>query len=326
MRAMVLDAPRRPLRAGDLPEPVAGAGEAAIRVRACGVCRTDLHIADGELARSKLPLVLGHQIVGEVVAVGPDVEGVSPGTRVGVPWLASVDGTCRACRAGRENLCPNARFTGYDVDGGYAELVVAGATACLQLPDAIGDVEATPLLCAGAIGYRALRMAGDAATIGLFGFGNAARLVAQIARHEGRRVLAFTRPGDTETQSLARSLGCAWAGGSTDETPEPLDAAILFAAVGELVPLALAALAPGGVAVCAEIHMSDIPSFRYELLWHERQVRSVANLTWADGRALLAIAAEIDLRTETTAFPLEDANAALAAARRGTVGTAVLVP
>jgi propanol-preferring alcohol dehydrogenase len=297
-----------------------------VRVLACGICRTDLHIVDGELAEPRLPLVLGHQVVGEVAELGEGVSRFVIGDRVGVPWLGWADGTCAFCRSGRENLCPSARFTGYQLDGGYAERLVADARACLPVPAAIEPVDATPLLCAGAIGYRALRMAGDASIVGLYGFGNAARLVAQIARHEGRRVFAFTRPGDVETQEFARALGCAWAGDSTQPTPEPLEAALLFAAVGELVPLALASLAPGGVAVCAEIHMSDIPSFPYELLWHERQLRSVANLTWSDGRELLALAAEIALETETTAFELGDANVALAAARSGQGGTAVLVP
>jgi alcohol dehydrogenase, propanol-preferring len=326
MRAMVLEAPRSPLALRDVADPVAGPGQVVVRVLACGICRTDLHVVDGDLSEPKLPLTLGHQVAGEVLELGEGVTAPAVGDRVGVPWLAWADGTCRFCRSGRENLCPAARFTGYQVDGGYAERLIADARACLPVPANIEPVDATPLLCAGAIGYRALRMAGDGSTIGLYGFGNAARLVAQIARHEGRRVFAFTRPGDVETQGLARSLGCAWAGDSTGSAPEQLDAALLFAAVGELVPLALASLAPGGVAVCAEIHMSDIPSFPYDLLWHERQVRSVANLTWEDGRELLALAAEIGLETVTTTFALGDANAALAAARSGPGGTAVLVP
>jgi len=326
MRAMVLEAPRSPLVARDVVEPRPDPGQVGVRVLACGICRTDLHIVDGELAEPRLPLVLGHQVVGEVAELGEGVSRFVVGDRVGVPWLGWADGTCAFCRSGRENLCPSARFTGCQLDGGYAERLVADARACLPVPAAIEPVDATPLLCAGAIGYRALRMAGDASIVGLYGFGNAARLVAQIARHEGRRVFALTRPGDVETQEFARALGCAWAGDSTQPTPEPLEAALLFAAVGELVPLALASLAPGGVAVCAEIHMSDIPSFPYELLWHERQLRSVANLTWSGGRELLALAAEIELEAETTTFSLEDANVALAAARSGEGGTAVLIP
>jgi propanol-preferring alcohol dehydrogenase len=309
-----------------MPVPAATRGQSLIRVRCCAVCRTDLHIVDGDLDEPALPLILGHQVVGEVIEVGRDVRDLEPGARVGVPWLGWTDGTCAWCRSGRENLCPNARFTGYQRGGGFAELLVADRRACLEIPDAREDVDATPLLCAGAIGYRALRMAGDAPTLGLYGFGNAARLVAQIARHEGRRVLAFTRPGDAETQRDALALGCAWAGDSTSSPPEPLDAALVFAAVGDLVPLALAALEPGGVVVCAEIHMSDIPSFPYELLWHERQLRSVANLTWRDGRELLEIATRFTIETQTRTFALEDANAAIAAARAGERGTMVLVP
>jgi len=326
VRAMVLPSPRAPLEPRDVADPAPGDREVLIRVRACGICRTDLHIVDGDLTEPTLPLILGHQAVGEVVEVGRDVRDLERGARVGVPWLGSTDGTCGWCLSGRENLCPDARFTGYGRAGGFAELLVADRRACLEIPDARADVEATPLLCAGAIGFRALRMARDAATIGLYGFGNAARLVAQIARHEGRRVFAFTRPGDAQTQRDALALGCAWAGDSTSPPPEPLDAALLFAAVGDLVPLALAALHPGAVAVCAEIHMSDIPSFPYELLWHERQLRSVANLTWRDGRELLEIATEIGIQTQTTTFALEDANAAIAAVRSGEPGTMVLVP
>jgi propanol-preferring alcohol dehydrogenase len=294
-----------------------------VRVRACGVCRTDLHVVDGDLPDPKLPLVLGHQIVGEVVAVGEGA-GLRPGDRVGVPWLGRTDGTCAFCRTGRENLCPNARFTGYQLDGGYAELTVADARFCLPIPDGFGDLEAAPLLCAGLIGYRALRMTGDAGTLGLYGFGNAARLVAQVARSQGRRVVAFTRPGDAATQREALALGCAWAGDSTAAPPEPLDAAILFAAVGDLVPLALAAVAPGGSVVCAEIHMTDIPSFTYDLLWGERVLRSVANLTRRDGLEFLPLAAELGLTTHVTPFPLDRAGEALEAARTGEGGTAVL--
>jgi propanol-preferring alcohol dehydrogenase len=323
---MVLDAPGRPLREATVPDPVPGPGEVRLRVRACAVCRTDLHVVDGELPEPKLPLILGHQVVGVVEAVGDGVERPAPGDRVGVPWLAWADGTCPACRSGRENLCERARFTGYHVDGGYAELAVADAAFCLPVPAGFGDLDAAPLLCAGLIGHRALRMTGDPRTLGLYGFGNAARLVAQVARAEGREVLAFTRPGDAAARAEAMALGCSWAGDSTAPSPEPLDAAILFAAVGELVPLALAAVAPGGVVVCAEIHMTDIPSFPYALLWGERQLRSVANLTRRDGAEFLPLAAELGLRTSTRAFALTDANEALASARRGEPGTPVLVP
>jgi propanol-preferring alcohol dehydrogenase len=291
------------------------------------VCRTDLHVLDGELPDPKLPLVLGHQIVGVVDAVGDAVDAPTTGERVGIPWLGWTDGTCRSCTSGRENLCPEALFTGYHLDGGYAELAVADARYCLPIPDAFEDLDVAPLLCAGLIGYRALRMTGEARTLGLYGFGNSARLVAQVAGARGATLFAFTRPGDEITQREARELGCAWAGDSTELPPEPLDAAILFAAVGDLVPLALAATAPGGVVVCAEIHMSDIPSFPYELLWRERQLRSVANLTRQDGLEFLPIAAELGITTRTTVFPLELANEAIEATRAGAGGTtAVLVP
>jgi propanol-preferring alcohol dehydrogenase len=320
---MLFDGPGRPLRAAEVSDPRPGPGEVRVRVRACAVCRTDLHVVDGDLPDPKLPLVLGHQIVGEVDAVGDGAE-LRPGQRVGVPWLGRTDGTCRYCTTGRENLCPNARFTGYQLDGGFAEHAVADARFCLPIPDGFGDVEAAPLLCAGLIGYRALRMTGDAATLGLYGFGNAARLVAQVARSEGRRLVAFTRPGDAASQREALALGCAWAGDSTAAPPEPLDAAILFAAVGDLVPLALAAVAPGGSVVCAEIHMSDIPSFPYGLLWGERVLRSVANLTRRDGLEFLPLAAELGLTARTTVFPLDRVGEALEAARAGEGGTAVL--
>jgi propanol-preferring alcohol dehydrogenase len=308
------------------PAPEPGPGQVLIRVDACAICRTDLHIADGELAHPALPLVLGHQAVGAIEAVGGDVSGRSVGDRVGVPWLGWADGTCRYCTTGRENLCAGARFTGYDLDGGYAERLVADARFCLPIPHAFASLEAAPLLCAGAIGYRALRLAGEGERLGLYGFGNAARIVTQVALDQGREVFAFTRPGDEATQRVAVDLGCAWAGGSTEPPPKPLDAAILFAAVGDLVPLALAALAPGGTAVCAEIHMSDVPSFPYELLWRERVLRSVANLTRRDGEELLAVAARIPIRTQTRTFPLADANEALEATRRGSPETVVLVP
>jgi alcohol dehydrogenase, propanol-preferring len=314
---MVLDAPGRPLREAELPEPEAGPGQVLLEVRACAVCRTDLHVADGELPNPKLPLVLGHQIVG----VAED------GRRLGVPWLGWTDGTCRFCRTGRENLCDRARFTGYDLDGGYAERVVADERYCFPIPDGYTDEHAAPLLCAGLIGYRSLRLAGDAERIGLYGFGSSAHIVAQVARHQDRRVFAFTRPGDTEGQEFAIALGAEWAGGSDERPPEELDAAILFAPAGDLVPTALAALAKGGVVVCAGIHMSDIPSFRYELLWEERQLRSVANLTRADGEEFLALAPQVPVRTHVESFPLAAADEALTRMRGGRIqGSAVLLP
>jgi propanol-preferring alcohol dehydrogenase len=322
---MVLEAIGEPLRPRELPGPVPGPGEVHVGVRACGVCRTDLHIVDGELPQPKLPLVLGHQIVGTVLDVAPGVDGLPPGTRVGIPWLAWTCGTCRFCTSGRENLCDRARFTGYDRDGGYAAEAVADARYCFVLPDGYGDLEAAPLLCAGLIGHRALRLAGDPSRVGLYGFGAAAHIVAQVARAEGRRVFAFTRPGDDDARSLALELGAEWAGDSTGPAPEELDAAIVFAPVGALVPAALRAVGPGGTVVCAGIHMSDIPSFPYELLWRERVVRSVANLTRRDGEELLALAPRVPVRTEVEAFPLEDANVALDRLRRGQVrGAAVL--
>jgi propanol-preferring alcohol dehydrogenase len=299
----------------------------AIRVHACGVCRTDLHVVDGELTEPKLPLVPGHQIVGTVVAVGEGVGAHAPGDRVGVPWLGWTCGECRYCASGRENLCPRARFTGYQLDGGYAELAVADERYTLRLPDGYPDLQAAPLLCAGLIGYRSLTMCGEAERLGLYGFGASAHIVAQVARHQGRRVFALTREGDGETQEFARSLGVEWAGGSQTGPPEQLDAAIVFAPVGSLVPAALRALAPGGVVVCAGIHMSDIPSFPYEILWGERSVRSVANLTRRDGEEFLAIAPRVPVRTEVTDYPLEAANQALADLRDGRLrGAAVLVP
>jgi propanol-preferring alcohol dehydrogenase len=314
---MVLDAPGRPLRGVELPDPEPGSGQVLLEVRACAVCRTDLHVVDGDLPNPKLPLVLGHQIVGLA----------EDGRRLGVPWLGWTDGTCRYCRAGRENLCDRARFTGYDLDGGYAERVVADERYCFPIPDGYTDEQAAPLLCAGLIGYRSLRLAGDAERLGLYGFGASAHLVAQVARHQGRRVFAFTRPGDLEGQAFARELGAEWAGGADERPPEELDAAILFAPAGELVPTALAALAKGGVVVCAGIHMSDIPSFPYELLWEERQIRSVANLTRLDGEEFLALAPEVPVRTHVETFPLAAADEALAHLRAGRIrGAAVLVP
>lgn len=323
---MVLEAPGRPLQPVERPSPEPAAGHVLVEVEACAICRTDLHIADGELERPALPLVLGHQAVGTIVAVDEAVTDRSVGDRVGVPWLGWADGTCAYCLSGRENLCAQARFTGYDHDGGYAERLVADARFCLPIPDAFGPLEAAPLLCAGAIGYRALRLAGEGERVGLYGFGNAARIVTQVALDEGREVFAFTRPGDEETARVALELGCVWAGGSNEPPPEPLDTAILFAAVGDLVPPALAAVALGGTVVCAEIHMSDIPSFPYELLWGERVLRSVANLTRRDGEELLVVAARIPIRTRTRTFPLAQANEALEATRRGSPQTVVLVP
>jgi propanol-preferring alcohol dehydrogenase len=329
MRAMVLERPGRPLQAADLPVPTPGAGQVLLRVHACGVCRTDLHVVDGELPDPKLPLVPGHQIVGTVVAAGQGAEGAerfAPGRRVGVPWLGWTDGSCPYCRSGRENLCDRARFTGYQLDGGYAEYAVADQRFCFPIPDGYPDLQAAPLLCAGLIGYRALRLAGEAPRLGVYGFGGAAHILTQVARWQGRRVFAFTRPGDAARQAFARELGAAWAGGSDELPPEPLDAAILFAAAGELVPAALRAVAKGGVVVCAEIHMSDIPSFPYALLWEERVVRSVANLTRQDGEEFLALAPRVPVRTEVQAYPLAAANEALAALRGGAVrGAAVLV-
>jgi propanol-preferring alcohol dehydrogenase len=327
MRAMVQDAPGMPLRLEERPAPEPGAGELRIRVAACGVCRTDLHVADGELPDGKRPIVLGHEIVGRVDALGPGVTRFALGDRVGIPWLAWTDQVCEFCRSGRENLCPNARFTGYTRDGGYAEQTIADARYAFPLPDAYGDAEAAPLLCAGLIGYRSWAPVRAARRLGIYGFGAAAHIVVQLALHAGQRVFAFTRSGDAEGQRFARSLGAEWAGASGDAPPEPLDAAILFAPVGALVPTALAAVAPGGTVVCAGIHMSDIPSFPYALLWGERTVRSIANLTRADGEAFLALAPRVPVRTEVQTFPLERANEALAALREGRVkGAAVIVP
>ncbi len=312
---MLLEAPGSPLVLADVDRPVAGPGQLLLRVRACGVCRTDLHVVDGELTRPKLPLVPGHQIVG----VAED------GRRLGVPWLGWTCGECRYCLGGRENLCARARFTGYDLDGGYAEWAVADERFCFPLPEAFGDLDVAPLLCAGLIGYRSLRLAGEAARLGLYGFGAAAHIVAQVARAEGRRVFAVTRAGDEPAQSFARSLGAEWAG--SGQPPEELDAAIIFAPAGELVPAALAAVARGGVVVCAGIHMSDIPSFPYELLWGERIVRSVANLTRRDAEEFLALAPTVPVRTAVETFALDGANEALSKLRAGDVrGALVLVP
>ena len=321
---MLLRHPGERLEAAELPDPEPGAGQALLRVRACGVCRTDLHVLDGELTRPKLPLVLGHEIVAEVVA---SAGRFTPGDRVGVPWLGWTCGVCPYCRAGRENLCDRARFTGYDLDGGYAELCVADERFCFRIPDAYPDAEAAPLLCAGLIGYRSLRLAGDAARVGLYGFGAAAHIICQVAVHEGREVYALTRPGDDEAQAFAASVGAAWTGDTAAGPPGELDAAILFAPAGELVPLALGHVRKGGTVVCAGIHMSDIPSFPYALLWGERVVRSVANLTRSDGDEFLALAPAVPVAAGVEAVPLEQANEALARLRAGTVrGALVLVP
>ncbi len=323
---MLLDVPGRPLRAVERPEPSPGPGQVRVRVRACGVCRTDLHVVDGDLPPLGRSVVPGHQIVGEVDALGAGVHGLDLGQRIGVPWLGWTCGACRFCRSERENLCPEARFTGYQLDGGFCERAIADARFCFPLPEAYGDAQAAPLLCAGLIGYRALRMTGSARTIGLYGFGAAAHIVIQVARHEGRRVLAFTRTGDAQAQAFALSLGAAWAGASAEAPPEPLDAAILFAPAGELVPAALRAVDRGGTVVCAGIHMSDVPSFPYRILWEERVVRSVANLTRRDGEEFLSLAPRVPVRTEVETFPLASANDALARLRSGTLrGAAVLV-
>ena len=328
MRAMVLEAPGLPLRPVELPDPTPGQGDVLLRVRACGVCRTDLHLRDGELEPGHLPLVLGHQIVGEVLV--PDAAGThAAGARVGVPWLGWTCGECRYCRSDRENLCERARFTGRDIDGGFAELAVADARFCLPLPPEADypDPQVAPLLCGGLIGYRALRMTGDARRLGLYGFGSAAHIVCQVAVGEGREVHAFTRPGDDSGQALARELGAAWAGTSDAPPPEPLDAAIVFAPAGPLVPIALRALAPGGTVVCAGIHMSDIPSFPYADLWRERSIRSVANLTREDGTSFLALAPHVPVRTTVTLYELAQAEHALADLRAGAFeGAAVLTP
>ncbi len=319
---MVLEAPRSPLREVELPRPELEQGQVRLRVQACGVCRTDLHIRDGEIAEPKLPLVLGHQIVGTVIEGG---ETFGRGTRVGVPWLGWTCGECRYCRSGQENLCDRARFTGYHLDGGYAEEAVADERFCFAVPENYPDAQAAPLLCAGLIGYRSLGFAGDAARIGLYGFGASAHIVAQIARSQGRRVFAFTRAGDDAAQSLARELGAEWAGDSEASPPEELDAAIIFAPVGALVPAALHAVRKGGTVICAGIHMSDIPSFPYELLWGERSVRSVANLTRRDGQELLRLAPTIPVRIEVETFPLAEAEQALGRLRAGEIrGAAVL--
>ena len=323
---MVLQTVGRPLSRSHVPDPDPRAGELLIRVAACAACRTDLHILDGELPEPKLPLIPGHQIVGTVLAVGPGVDPSRVGTRVGVPWLGWTCGRCRFCRSGRENLCDQARFTGYHRDGGFAELAKADARFAFDLPADPDDPHVAPWLCAGLIGYRSLRLAGDPARVGIYGFGSAAHIVTQVARFEGRTVFAFTRPGDDEAQRFALETGAAWTGASTDRPPEPLDAALVFAPVGPLVPAALRAVDKGGTVVCGGIHMSDIPSFPYEILWEERVLRSVANLTRADAIELLRIAPQVPVRTRVQPFPLESANEALESLRSGTVrGQNVLV-
>ena len=317
MRAAVLERQGEPLKPTTLPDPKPEPGQLLLRVGACGVCRTDLHLRDREIEATKLPITLGHQIVGRT----------EDGQRVGVPWLGWTDGTCRYCTTGRENLCVNARFTGRDIDGGYAELTTADERYCLPLPDDLTDEQAAPLLCGGLIGYRALTFTGDATNLGLYGFGSAAHMIAQVAAYQGRKVFAFTRPNDEKTQSFATTLGASWAGGSDETPPEPLDAAIIFASAGELVPQALRALNPGGTVVTAGIHMSDIPSFPYDDLWHERSIRSVANLTRKDGEEFLALATQVPVRTTTTVYALDQAEQALADLRAGVFeGSAVIVP
>lgn len=322
---MVLRSPRQPLQLSDLPRPEPGPEEVLIRVEACAVCRTDLHIVDGELPDPKLPLVPGHEIIGEVVACGSQVEDLTPGRRVGVPWLAYACGQCARCISGRENLCDKAAFTGYQVDGGYAEYTVAHHRFAFPIVQDVDPVGAAPLMCAGLIGYRSLRMAGDAKRLGIYGFGAAAHIVTQLAVHQGREVYAFTREGDTEAQEFARRLGAVWAGSSREPAPDMLDAAIIYAPVGELVPQALASVGKGGAVICAGIHMSDIPSFPYAILWGERSIHSVANLTRRDGEEFLALAPQVPIRTETEIFALEDANTALERLRSGQVRGAAVI-
>jgi alcohol dehydrogenase, propanol-preferring len=326
MRAMILEKPRQPLRSRDAPKPKLAAGQLLVRVATCAVCRTDLHIVDGELPDPKLPLIPGHQIVGRIEQIGEGVQGFSAGDRVGIPWLGWTDGECAYCRSKRENLCDRAKFTGYTIDGGYAEFTVADARFCFHLPNEYNDVEVAPLLCAGMLGYRSYRKTGDAHRLGVYGFGNAGHLIAQVAIYQGRKVFAFTRPADKAGQESARRLGAVWAGGSDEMPPEKVDAAIIFAPVGALVPAALRVLAKGGIVVCGGIHMSDIPSFPYVDLWGERVICSVANLTRRDGEEFLEIAPRVPVKTQTETFPLEEANTALEKFRSGQLkGTAVLV-
>jgi propanol-preferring alcohol dehydrogenase len=335
MQAMVLEKARTPLKLSELPVPTPGPRQVLLKVLACGVCRTDLHIFDGELDHPKLPLVLGHEIVGRVEATGEDVKGFTIGMRVGVPWLGYTDGTCPYCLMGRENLCDHPLFTGYQIDGGYAAYTVADERYCFALPEGYSDAEAAPLLCAGLIGFRSLKMAEEAFTgepgrtkrLGIYGFGAAAHIVAQVARHQGIEIFAFTSPGDREAQDFARGLGAVWAGGSDEAPPERLDAAIIFAPAGPLVPAALRALRKGGIVVCGGIHMSDIPKFPYDILWEERVVRSVANLTRDDARGFLALAPQVPVKTTVVPMKLSEANEALSALRQGALqGAAVLIP
>jgi propanol-preferring alcohol dehydrogenase len=326
MRAMLLEEAGGPLRPAEVAAPEPGSGQVRVKVQACGVCRTDLHIVDGELPPHKLPLVIGHQIVGVVDKTGSGVAAPAVGEQVGIPWLGRTDGTCRYCLNGRENLCDHAEFTGYDIDGGFAEFTVVDHRYAFPIPAGYPTPQAAPLLCAGLIGYRSLSMTGDAEKLGLYGYGASAHIVTQVARHQGRRVFAFTRPSDTASQEFAREMGAEWAGDTATAPPEELDAAIIFAPAGELVPMALKAVAKGGVVVCAGIHMSDIPSFPYEQLWGERVIRSVANLTRRDGQEFLALAPRVPVHTEVELFPLEQANEALERLRGGTIrGAAVLM-
>ena len=326
MHAMVLQEPGRPLIYKEVPVPLPGFGQVLIKVHACGVCRTDLHVVDGELPNPKLPIIPGHEIAGSIVLAGEDAHGFIAGDRIGVPWVGYTCGQCDYCRTGRENLCDHPGFTGYTIDGGYAEYTVADTRYCFHLPESYSDSEAAPLLCAGLIGYRSYRMAGEGAKkIGIYGFGGAAHIVAQVAAYEGKQVFAFTRPGDSAAREFALRLGAVWAGESTEMPPQPLDAAIIFAPVGSLVPAALRAITKGGVVVCGGIHMSDIPAFPYRLLWEERAVRSVANLTRKDGEELLSIAPKVPVKTEVELFPLARANEALSRLRDGTLqGAGVL--
>jgi len=325
MRAMVLDEPKRPLELRDVPKPKPASGQLLVRVSTCAVCRTDLHVVDGELPNPKLPLILGHQIVGRVEEIAEAHSNFAIGDRVGIPWLGWTDGDCAYCRSGTENLCDNARFTGYMLDGGYAEFTLADARYCFHLPERYDDVEVAPLLCAGLIGYRSYRKTGEARRLGMYGFGNAAHLIAQIAIYEGRELFAFTRPGDKPTQQAAKEFGAVWAGGSDEMPPEKLDAAIIFASVGPLVPAALRALAKGGIVVCGGIHMTDIPSFPYVDLWEERVITSVANLTRRDGEEFFDIAPRVPVKTKTETFALEQANTAVDRFRSGELkATAVL--
>ncbi len=326
MRAMLFEKTHQPLRMAEVPIPKPGVGQVLVRVRACAVCRTDLHVVDGELSKPKLPLIPGHEIVGIVEEKGTGVDRFKIGDRVGIPWLGWTCGICSYCVGGHENLCDQARFTGYTIDGGYAEYTVADQRFCFAIPDSYGDAEAAPLLCAGLIGYRSLVKAGNGKRLGIYGFGAAAHIVAQVARYQKRDIYGFTRPGDEEAKKFALALGAVWAGGSNELPPLQLDAAILFAPVGELVPQALRSLAKGGIVVCGGIHMSDIPSFPYEILWEERSICSVANLTRRDGEEFLALAPKVPVRTKVQTFPLEEANVALNQLRSGKVqGAAVLV-